>query len=67
MKKLTKAQNHQLNRVAYGIENGNTSRFVSLTIEQCFNLAEQALEDTQWKSLKAARQWLDSKKISYSF
>lgn len=62
-----KATQMMISRVAYGIENGNVARMTRLTYAQAEQIARQAVAETNAKSLKAVRQWLDSKRVYYNF
>ncbi|NBD36666.1 MAG: hypothetical protein GVY30_11815 [Chloroflexi bacterium] len=50
-------------RIAYGIENANGSRFTPIRFDQAEKLAQQALDATGWKSLAAAKRWLEGQNI----
>jgi hypothetical protein len=60
-------KSQMLNRVTFGIENGNVSRFVDLSTEECAKIAKETLNATNWKSLAAARRHLSTNRIWFDF
>ena len=64
---MSTTRTRMLHRVTYGIESGNVSRIIGYTHQQAEKIAREALETTNYKSLAAARRYLDSKRIWYDF
>jgi len=59
------ANQQMYHRLAIAIQNGNVSRILKWDKARCEQMAREALEATEYKSLAAAKRYLDSKKVEY--